>query len=183
MAKHALPHEFQPKPKKAHRAKISRYSMVLIEALQNPPQPCSGLVQRFVHPAAQRLLNLLQLRHHPLFRRLTPDHKQAPWTAPTLVNESEERERLWFLLSPLAPVHSRIPAELQQTRLLRMKFQIELRQPLPKLVLETLGISLILEPHPQVVRVADNNNLPARHLLTPCFPPKVEDVMQVHVRN
>src|SRR6202163_229344 len=172
MAKRALPHEFQPIPKDAHRPKISRYSVVLIEALQNAPQPCSGLVQRFVHPAAQRLLNLLQLRHHPLFRRLTPDHKQAPWTAPTLVNESEECERLCFLLSPLAPVHGRKPAELQQTRLLRMKFQIELRQPLPKLVQESLGISLILKPHHQIVRVADNNNLPARHLLTPCFHPK-----------
>ena len=37
MAKRALPHEFQPIPKDAHRPKISRYSVVLIEALQNAP--------------------------------------------------------------------------------------------------------------------------------------------------
>jgi hypothetical protein len=119
MAKRASPQAFQPIPKDANRPKISRNSVVLIEAPQNAPQPCSGLVQRLVHPAAQRLLNLLQLCHHPFFRRLTPDHKQAPWTGPALVNESKECERLRFLLSPLAPVHGRIPAELQQTRLLR----------------------------------------------------------------
>jgi hypothetical protein len=61
------------------------------------------------------------------------------------VNESKECEHFWFLLSPLAPVHGRIPAELQQPRLLRMKFQIELRQSFPKLVQEALGISLILK--------------------------------------
>src|ERR1019366_5194399 len=109
MAKRASPQAFQPIPKDAHRPKISRYSVVLIEAPQNAPQPCSGLVQRLVHPAAPRLLHLLQL------------------------------------LSPLAPVHGRIPAELQQTRLLRMKLQIELRQSFPKLVQETLGIILILK--------------------------------------
>jgi hypothetical protein len=29
-----------------------------------------------VHPMAQRLLNLLQLCHHPLVRRLSPDHER-----------------------------------------------------------------------------------------------------------
>ena len=183
MAKRASPQPFQPMPKGVHRPKISWYSVVLIETLQNAPQPCPDLVQRLVHPAAQRLLNLLQLRHHPLVRRPTPNRKQTPCTGSTLVDESKECERLWFLLSPLAPVPGRKPAELQQTRLLRMKFQIELRQSFPKLVQETLGIILILKTHHQIVRVADNNNLPARHLLTPCFHPKVEYVMQVQIRK
>src|ERR1700733_10426548 len=100
MAKRASPQAFQPKPKDAHRPKISRYSVVLIETLRNAPQPCPDLVQRLLPPAAQRLLNLLQLRHHPLFRRPTPDRKQTPCTGSTPVNESKECERLWFLLSP-----------------------------------------------------------------------------------
>jgi hypothetical protein len=60
------------------------------------------------------------------------------------VDESKECERLRFLLSPLAPVHGRIPAELQQTRLLRMKFQIELRQSFPKLAQESLGPIIVI---------------------------------------
>src|SRR5580698_5388828 len=34
-----------------------------------------------------------------------------------------------------------------------------------------------------IVRVADNNDLPARHFLTPCFHPKVKDVMQIQIRK
>src|SRR3984957_15375684 len=41
----------------------------------------------------------------------------------------------------------------------------------------------MLKPHYQIIRVADNNNLPARHFLAPCFHPKVEDVMQVQIRK
>src|SRR5712692_8328409 len=120
-------------PEGIHRPKISRHRVVLIVTLRNAPQPCPSLVQRLVHPAAQRLLDLLQLCHHPLVRRLTPDHEQTSRTGSTLMDESEKCERLRFLLSPLAPVHGREPAELQQPRLLRMKLQTELRQPFPKL--------------------------------------------------
>src|SRR5207237_3960927 len=103
-------------------------------------QPCPNLVHRLVHPSAQRQLNLLQLRHHPLVRRLTPDDEQTPRTGSTLVDESKECERLRFLLSPLAPIHGREPAELQQPRLFWMKFQSELRQPFPKPFQEPPGI-------------------------------------------
>jgi hypothetical protein len=167
--------------KGTHGPKISRHSMVLIETLCNAPQPCPDLIERFVHPEAQRLLNLLQLCHHPLIRRLAPDHEQAPWTSPTLVGESKKRERLRFLLAPLAPVHGRKPAELQQPRLFRVKLQAELRQPFPKLFQEPLGIRFALKPHHQIVRVADNNHLPARHFPPPCFHPKVENVVKIHI--
>ena len=132
ITKRAPPQPPKPMPEGVHRPKISRYSVVLIEALRNAPQPGSDLFQRLVHPAAQRLLNLLQLCHHPLVRRLSPNHEPALRTGSTLVDESEECERLRFLLSPLAPIHGRIPAELQQARLLRMEFQSEFPQPILK---------------------------------------------------
>ena len=181
MTKCASPQPAEPMPEGVHRPEISRYGVVLIETLRNAPQPCPDLVQRLVHPEAQRLLDLLQLRHHPLVRRLTPDHEQASRTGSTLVDESKKCERLRFLLSPLAPVHGRESAELQQPRLPRVKFQAELRQPFPKLLQEPLGVGFVLEPHNQIVRVADNNHLPARYLPSPCLCPKVENVVQIHV--
>src|SRR5205085_9528256 len=86
VAKRAPPQALQSMPEGVHRPEISRHGVVLIEALGNAPQPCPDLVQRLVHPAAQRLLDLLQLCHHPLIRRLTPDHEQTPRTGSTLVD-------------------------------------------------------------------------------------------------
>ena len=75
LTKRVSPHAPQPMPKGLHRSEISRHSVVLIETLRNAPQPCPDLVQRLVHPGPQLLFDLLQLRHHPLVRRLSPDHE------------------------------------------------------------------------------------------------------------
>ena len=167
--KYGSPQPLQPMPEDVHRSKISSHSVVSIVTLQDAPQPCPELLQRLVHPAAQRLLNLLQLGHHPLVRRLSPDREPALRTGSTLMNKSEECKRLRFLLAPPAPVLSRISAELQQPRLLRMEFQPKLCQPLPEFFQEPLGIGLVLESHHQIVRVADNDYLPEFSLI-PSLP-------------
>jgi len=181
MTKRASPQALQPFSESTHCPKVSRYSVVLIEAPRNAPQPGSDLIQGLMHPAAQRLLNLLQLGHHPLVCRLTPDHEQAPRTGPTLVGKSEERERLRLLFSSLAPVYGREPAELQQARLFWMKFQIKLRQPDLKISQEPLGIGFALKSHYQIVRVTDHYYLPIGYFPPPCFYPKVENVVQIHI--
>ena len=112
MSKRSSPQSLHSIPEDIHRSKISGHCVVSIVTLQNAPQPGSDPAQRLVHPVAQRLLYLLQLCHHSLVRRLSPNHEPALRTGSTLMNESEECERLWFLLSPLAPVHGRKPAEL-----------------------------------------------------------------------
>jgi len=118
MTKSPSPQLAEPMPKGVHRPKISRHSVVLIETLRNPPQPRPGLRQWLVHPLAQLQLNLLQLCHHPLVRRLPPDHEPTPRTGATLVDKSKKRERFRLLLASLASVHGRESAELQQPRLL-----------------------------------------------------------------
>jgi hypothetical protein len=144
VAKHAPPQALQPMPENVHRPEVPRQRVVSIEALQNAPQPSPDLWQRLVHPAAQRQLILLQLGHHPLIRRLPPDHEPALRTGATVVDKSEESERLRFLIPTLAPVLGREPAELQQPRLLRMEFQPKLRQPLPELLEEQFRIGAVL---------------------------------------
>ena len=83
--KYGSPQPLQPMPEDVHRSKISGHSVVSIVTLQDAPQPCPDLLQRLVHPAAQRLLNLLQLGHHPLVRRLSPDREPALRTGSTLI--------------------------------------------------------------------------------------------------
>jgi hypothetical protein len=58
--KYTPPRALQPMPKDIHCPKVPGYHVVSIEALQNAPQPSSDLGHRRMHPAAQRLLNLLQ---------------------------------------------------------------------------------------------------------------------------
>jgi len=46
------------------------------------PQPPEPMPEELVHPVAQRLPYLLQLCHHSLVRRPTPDYKQPPGLVP-----------------------------------------------------------------------------------------------------
>jgi hypothetical protein len=116
-AKYRPPQAQQSMSKSAHRPKISGHRVIAIVSQQNAPQPGSYLGYRRMHPLAQHLLNLLQLRHHPLLRRLPPDHEPALGVPATLMHEPQKRERLRFPLAPAAPVPGRQPAELQHPRL------------------------------------------------------------------
>jgi hypothetical protein len=72
-------------------------------------------------PALKLSLNGFELRDHSLLRRNPPDDESSVAVAlPTEVSETQEREGLWFSLSPLFPVASGEPPELDQSCLVRM---------------------------------------------------------------
>ena len=97
------------------------------------------------------------------------------------MREAQERKGLWFSLAAPLPVLFGKPPELDQSRLLRMQFQTELRQTFSKLFEETLGFRPAFEAHHKIVGVADDNDLAPSHFLAPNFYPQIENVMQVHV--
>ena len=99
------------------------------------------------------------------------------------MREPKKRERLRFSLATLLPIHLREPTKLDQSRLLRMEFQRKVRQPFPKLFQEPLGVFALLKADHQIVSVADKHHLSARHLLAPCLNPKIEHIVQIHVRQ
>jgi hypothetical protein len=81
----------------------------------------------------------------------------------------------------LLPIYLREPTKLDQSRLLRMEFQREARQPFPKLSQKPLSVFTLLKADHQIVIVTDNHHLSVRRLPAPCLNPKVEHIVQIHV--
>jgi hypothetical protein len=80
---------------------------------------------------------------------------------------------------PRRSLLGREAAELDQTGLVGVQRQAELRQPLPQIAEKPLGIRLPLEADDGVVGVADDNHLAGRQALAPLVRPEVVDVVQV----
>jgi hypothetical protein len=100
-------------------------------------------------PALKLSLNGFKLRDHPLLRRNPPnDESSAAVELPTEVSETQEREGFWFSFPTIFLVSGSKPPEFNQSCLVRMQFQSELRQPFPKLLQEPLGVRPVLKAHP-----------------------------------
>src|SRR5258707_216197 len=97
------------------------------------------------------------------------------------MREAQEVESFRFSLSTSPPVRGSAPPELDQSRLVWMQFQPELRQPLSKVAKKPLGVLTVLETYNQIVGITDDNYVAARHPLPPCFHPLIEHVVQVDV--
>src|SRR6202035_2415824 len=136
-----------------------------------------------MHPLTQLGLDGSKRRTHPLRHGSTLYDEVALGCRRTVVREPKKREGLWFALATLLPINLREPTKLDQSRLLRMEFQREARQPFPKLPQEPLRVFAPLKADHQIVGVADEYHLSARHLPAPCLNPKVEYIVQIHVRQ
>ena len=66
------------------------------------------------------------------------------------MREPQKREALWLPFSTRLPVGPRIPAELDQPRLVRVQFQLELGQPFGKLPQKPVCFVLTFEPNHKV---------------------------------
>lgn len=99
------------------------------------------------------------------------------------MREAQKRKRLRLSLSTFLPSNRRVPTEFDQPRLLVVDFQSELPQPFLKIDQKLLGDFLMLKPHDKIVGITHDNHIAARHFLPPCLNPKIEDVMQVDVRQ
>jgi hypothetical protein len=95
--------------------------MVLVVAQHNPPEPCTDIGHAIMHQALKLNLDGFEFRYHSLLRSDPPYGEGSALVAlPTVVGETQESEGLWFTLSPLFPVSSGEPPELDQSSLVRM---------------------------------------------------------------
>ena len=95
--------------------------MVLVITQHDLPEPSTDIGYAIMHPASKLRLDGFKLRNHSLFRGNPPYSEGSALVAlPTVVGEAQEREGLWFSLSPLLPVSSGEPPELDQSCLVRM---------------------------------------------------------------
>ena len=136
-----------------------------------------------MHPLAQLRLDGVKRRPHPLGNSSAAYNKMAFGVGRAVVREPQKREGLRFPLTTPLPIRLRKPTKFDQSRLLRMEFQREARQPFPKLSQEPLGVLALLKADHQVVSVADKHHLSARYLPAPCLNPQVEHIVQIHVRK
>src|SRR5881409_2339413 len=120
-----------------------------------------GLVQTLPKLGSHRL----QLRLPPRAHRL-PQHRELPLPRlPAAVREAKKVEGLGSPVAPAPPVCHCEAAKLDETRLVGMQRQPELREPLAQLGEELLGLLPMLESHDEVVGEAHDHDISARLLL------------------
>src|SRR5215472_10016313 len=99
------------------------------------------------------------------------------------MREAQKVKRLRLTFSSSFPVLFGKSPEFDPARLIWMKFQSKLLQPLPKIPQEPVCFGLVLEAQDSIIRIADNHYLALRPFLAPYVHPEVETVVQVDVRE
>jgi hypothetical protein len=92
------------------------------------------------------LLDFLQLLPHAFADRRASHRVVSFPVLPTDMREAKKVEGLRFALSSSFPVLFGIPPELDQARLVWMKFQPKFPQSCPEILQKTIRVSLMLEP-------------------------------------
>src|SRR6478609_7943991 len=127
----------------------------------------------------QLVMDLPQLGPHPFRLGLSPNPEPPLPPGRTDVRETQEGERLRSTQRPTT--FGRVASEFDQPRLVRVKLQTELGEPVAKRGKEPVGVVTMLKPDGEIVSEAHDNDVTARLVVSPPIDPQVEDVVQVHV--
>src|SRR6266571_7315540 len=148
-------------PERRDRRAVTGHGVVgempAYHACQPPPLLRDGLMPT----PPELVLDLCQLRPHPLRDRDAPHPETPVLLLRADVREAEEVERLGLAQAPRPPPPGGEPPELDQARLARMQIQPELREPLAKVVQEPARILVVLKAHDKVVRETHDDHVPA----------------------
>ena len=129
----------------------------------------------------QLVVNLLQLGPHPFRLGLAPNPEPPLPPGRTDVRETQEGERLRLTQPPRPTTFGRVASEFDQPRLVRVKLQTELGEPVAKRGKEPVGVVTMVKPDGEIVRETHDNDVAARLVVSPPIDSQVEDVVQVHV--
>jgi hypothetical protein len=124
-----------------------------------------------------------QLGLLPLAYRLS-QNREVPLPGPCAnVRETQEVERLRLAFFPLSPILFRKAAKLDDTRLIGVQLEAEVRESLAQLRQEPLCFPTILESRDEIIGKTHKDYLSVRLLLPPSPDPEVEYIMQIGVRQ
>src|SRR5882762_6245400 len=116
-----LPEPAHAKLKDAQLSRVPGDCVVLVITQHNLPEPCTDFGHAIMHAALKLNLDGFEFRNHSLLRSdPTYGEGSALVALPTVVGKAQKGEGLWFSLSPLFPVASGEPPELDQSCLIRM---------------------------------------------------------------
>ncbi len=180
----AMPEPPYLEPKNPQRVLIQGHTVIPDVSTHHRLQPLAYFGNGFMHPSLKFGFHLVQFRLQPFADRL-PQHRE-PSVAPLLhtdMCEAKKVERLRFPFSTPLPLVDRIRTELQQSRFLRMQFQVELSHSFRKFRSELIGIRFAVKSNHDVIRKSHHDHIAVRALLTPCLDPQVEYVMKIDVRQ
>jgi hypothetical protein len=128
-------------------------------------------------------LDLLQLGPQTLGSRLTLDRKRPVSRLRAWMREAEEGERFGLAQPPLGATCGREAAPFEPTGFLGMQGQAELGEALPEFLEAAFGIVSMLEPHDEITRVADDDDVAASTVRSPVLSPPIQDLVELHVRQ
>ena len=125
-----------------------------------------------MHSSAQVLLDPLQRTVHPLRHRCPAQAEASAAGLPAIVREAQKVERLRSPFPPRSAIACSIPAELDESGLLRVQFQLEASESFLEVAQELYRVFAPLEADDLVVGVANDDMITSprascgRHLLT-----------------
>jgi len=128
-----------------------------------------------MHTSPQLNLHLLQLSLHAFANRLPKHQKPSLFRLPADVLEAEKIEGLRLAQSKALSVRRRMASELEESRLFRVQFQLELRHAFGEFFPELFGFRLELESNHDVVGIAHHDYIAVRPLLAPCLDPEIKE--------
>ncbi len=99
------------------------------------------------------------------------------------MREAQEGERLWLAQTTLGSAFGREAAELDQAGFLWMQFQAELGEAPPEFLEAAFGIGAVLEPHDEIIRVPNDDDIALCVVLSPVLSPEVEHVVEEYIRQ
>lgn len=163
-----------PPPGEANRAaegtdrgSIHRDAVVTHVTENDRTQLLANLGDGVVHATLEFEFHFPQLRLPPLSHRLVQHRKATLASLPATVREAREIEAIRCApITAFLSLASRIAANLDQSCLLGVQFQPEVREPPAQLDKEPLSLDLMLEPNDQIISKTYHDDLCWRRTCT-----------------
>src|SRR5437879_6488799 len=155
----------------SQRWAVGGYAKIADMAPDHSFQPLPHFFERIMHAFPQFQANRLELRLHPPTDCLPYHHEPSSSGLPANMREAQKVEGFRLPFAPLLPVLGRKASKLQESRFLRVEFQIELLHPRLQFSQEPLGLRLVLESQHHVIGIAHRYHLATGDLPLPGLNP------------
>ena len=182
-AQHRPPQVAHCRAKGAQRRTIHRHPVVAEVTQQDRAQVCSLFPNGRVHASPQFFFQSSQLGLPPLPHRLSQHREVSLSGFPATMRETQKVKRLRFAVASVSSVLLRIAAKLDDSRLVGMQLQSELREALAQFRQKPLCFMTMLEARNEVISKTDEDHLSVRLLLSPSLDPEVEYIVQIDIRQ
>jgi hypothetical protein len=181
-AQHSPPDLTKRTTEGSYRRTVHRDAVVTHMPENNRSQIATNQWNGLVHAGFKFGFHRLKLRLPPLAHRLAQHREAALPCLPATVREAQEVEAPRRApITAFLSVRARKATELDESRLLRMQFQPEVREPFAQLREEPLGLDSMLEPNNKVIGKTYHDDITACLLLSPSLDPQVEHIVQVDI--